>query len=51
MQEQLRDIKPLLEIPDNSHTIYVVLVSVVVLLVVLILFFVLKKLWEVMGTP
>jgi len=46
MQEQLRDIKPLVEIPDNSHTLYVALVSVGVVLVVLILFFVLKKLWE-----
>jgi len=43
---QLRDIKPLLEIPDSSYYIYWGLVSFGVLLIVAILFFVVKKLWE-----
>jgi len=43
---QLRDIKPLLEIPDSSYTIYWGLISLAILLAVGILFFVLKKLWE-----
>jgi len=43
---QLRDIKPLLEIPDSSYYIYWGLVTLVILLVVGVLFFVLKKLWE-----
>jgi len=43
---QLRDIKPLLEIPDSSYYIYWGLITLVILLVVGVLFFVLKKLWE-----
>ena len=43
---QLRDIKPLLEIPDSSYYIYWGLIGFGVLLVLAILFFVLKKLWE-----
>ncbi len=43
---QLRDIKPLLEIPDSSYTIYWGLIGFVSLLVLGVLFFVLKKLWE-----
>jgi len=43
---QLRDIKPLLEIPDSSYYIYWGLVTLVILLVVGVFFFVLKKLWE-----
>jgi len=43
---QLRDIKPLLEIPDSSYTIYWGLISVGSLLLFGILFFVAKKLWE-----
>jgi hypothetical protein len=43
---QLRDIKPLLEIPDSSYYIYWGLISLGVLLGVGVLFFVLKKLWE-----
>ena len=43
---QLRDIKPLLEIPDSSYYIYWGLITFVSLLVVSILFFVAKKLWD-----
>jgi hypothetical protein len=46
ISEQLRDIKPLLEIPDNSYYIYWGLISFALLLGVLLLFFVAKKLWE-----
>lgn len=46
INEQLRDIKPLLEIPDSSYYIYWGLIIFTVLLVSGILFFVLKKLWE-----
>ena len=44
--QQLRDIKPLLEIPDNSYYIYWGLITFAILLGVLLLFFVAKKLWE-----
>ncbi len=43
---QLRDIKPLLEIPDSSYYIYWGLISVGVFLLLGVLFFVLKKLWD-----
>lgn len=43
---QLRDIKPLLEIPDSSYYIYWGLISFVALLLLGVLFFVLKKLWD-----
>ena len=43
---QLRDIKPLLEIPDSSYYIYWGLITFGVLLAAGILFFVLKKLWD-----
>ncbi len=43
---QLRDIKPLLEIPDSSYYIYWSLIIFGVLLAVGVLFFVLKKLWD-----
>jgi hypothetical protein len=43
---QLRDIKPLLEIPDSSYTIYWGLICFASLLALGVLFFVLKKLWE-----
>ena len=42
----LKDIKPLLEIPDNSFYIYWGLIVFVSLLVLGILFFVAKRLWE-----
>jgi len=44
--QQLRDIKPLLEIPDSSYYIYWGLISLGILLAVGVLFFVLKKLWD-----
>ncbi len=43
---QLKDIKPLLEIPDSSYYIYWGLIIFTSLLAVGILFFVAKKLWE-----
>ena len=46
INEQLRDIKPLLEIPDSSYYIYWGLIIFASLLLVSILFFVLKKLWD-----
>ena len=46
ISEQLRDIKPLLEIPDSSYYIYWGLIIFAVFLAVAILFFVAKKLWE-----
>ncbi len=44
--DQLKDIKPLLEIPDNSYTIYWGLIIFVALLLLGVLFFVGKKLWD-----
>lgn len=46
INEQLRDIKPLLEIPDSSYYIYWGLISFAIFLGVVILFFIAKKLWE-----
>ena len=43
---QLRDIKPLMEIPDSSYYIYWGLIIFASLLAAGILFFVLKKLWD-----
>ena len=43
---QLRDIKPLLEIPDSSYYIYWGLVIFISLLALGIVFFVFKKFWE-----
>ncbi len=43
---QLRDIKPLVEIPDSSFYIYWGLIGFGILLGLGILFFVVKKLWE-----
>lgn len=43
---QLRDIKPLLEIPDNSFYIYWGLIGFFVLLGLGVLFFIVKKFWE-----
>lgn len=44
--EQLRDIKPLLEIPDSSYYIYWGLIIFGVLLLLSILFFIAKRLWD-----
>jgi len=46
LSAQLRDIKPLLEIPDNSFYIYWGLIGFGILLLLVVLFFVIKKLWE-----
>jgi len=43
---QLKDIKPLLEIPDNSFYIYWGLIILGVLLFLTLLFFIAKKLWK-----
>ncbi|WP_309499212.1 hypothetical protein [Sulfurovum sp.] len=44
--EQLKDIKPLLEIPDSSFYLYWGLILFVTVLVLATAFFVLKKLWD-----
>ena len=46
INEQLRDIKPLMEIPDSSYYIYWGLIIFATLLIASVLFFVGKKLWE-----
>ena len=46
LSSQLKDIKPLLEIPDNSYYIYWGLIIFTSLLVLAILFFVAKRLWD-----
>ena len=46
ISSQLKDIKPLLEIPDNSFYIYWGLIIFVSLLLLGVLFFVAKRLWE-----
>ncbi len=43
---QLKDIKPLLEIPDSSYYIYWGVIIFASLLALGVLFFVVKKLWE-----
>ncbi|MBU1668475.1 hypothetical protein KKC13_08630 [bacterium] len=44
--DELRDIKPLLEIPDYSYTIFIVLASFMVLIIFTLLFILGKRLWE-----
>jgi len=46
LSQQLKDIKPLLEIPDNSFYIYWGLIVVGTLILVGILFFIAKRVWE-----
>jgi len=46
ISSQLKDIKPLLEIPDNSYYIYWGLIAFGTLLLLGILFFVAKRLWD-----
>ncbi len=46
VSSQLRDIKPLLEIPDNSYYIYWGLIAFGTLLLLGILFFIAKRLWD-----
>lgn len=43
---QLRDIKPLLEIPDSSYYLYWGLIIFGIVLVLAMVFFIAKKLWE-----
>ena len=43
---QLKDIKPLLEIPDNSFYLYWGLISLAVLAVLVLGYFLVKKLWK-----
>ena len=43
MTDELRDIKPLLEIPDTSYYIYLAIIGVVALLLLSIIYFVVKK--------
>lgn len=44
--DQLRDIKPLLEIPDSSYYLYWGLIIFASLLAMGVLFFIAKKLWD-----
>ncbi len=44
--DQLKDIKPLLEIPDNSYYIYWGLIIFAGVLLLAVLFFIAKKLWD-----
>ena len=46
INEQLKDIKPLLEIPDSSYYIYWGLIDLAIFLGVAIVFFIAKKLWD-----
>lgn len=46
INEQLRDIKPLLEIPDSSYYIYWGLIDFAIFLLLAIVFFIAKKLWD-----
>jgi len=44
--DKLKDIKPLLEIPDNSYYIYWGLIGFAIFLAIAIVFFIAKKLWD-----
>lgn len=46
MENELRDIKPLLEIPDSSYYLYIGLITVGILVILGLLFFVVKKFWD-----
>jgi len=46
ISEQLRDIKPLLEIPDSTYYIYWGAIILLVVLLVVVVFFIVKKLWD-----
>jgi len=43
MNDELRDIKPLLEIADSSYYVYLGLITLAILLMVTVLFFIIKK--------
>jgi len=46
MDNELRDIKPLLEIPDSSYYIFLGLIVLAIILVLLIIWFLVKKFWK-----
>ncbi|CAA6813739.1 MAG: Unknown protein [uncultured Sulfurovum sp.] len=46
MENELRDIKPLLEIPDSSYYIFLGLVALGIMLLVALLWFLVKKFWK-----
>ncbi len=46
LSQQLKDIKPLLEIPDNSFYLYWGLIVLAVLIVLILVYFIVKKLWR-----
>jgi hypothetical protein len=46
MESELRDIKPLLEIPDSSYYLFLELVGFAILVVLLIIYFLIKKFWK-----
>jgi hypothetical protein len=46
MEDELRDIKPLLEIPDSSYYLFLALVALVIILLVSLIFFLVKKFWK-----
>lgn len=46
MKDELRDIKPLLEIPDNSYELLIGGLSIALVLALLAVFFLVRKLWK-----
>ncbi|CAA6817037.1 MAG: Unknown protein [uncultured Sulfurovum sp.] len=46
MDNELRDIKPLLEIPDSSYTIFLGLIALALILLVAVIWFLVKKFWK-----
>ena len=46
MTDKLRDIKPLLEIPDNSYYLFLMLVFLFIALLLVIIGFLVKKFWK-----
>jgi len=46
MDNELRDIKPLLEIPDSSYYLFLGLVGLVIFILLLVIYFVIKKFWK-----
>jgi len=46
VENELRDIKPLLEIPDSSYYIFLGLIALVFLLVVSFVYLLVKKFWK-----
>lgn len=45
MENELRDIKPLLEIPDSSYVVFIILSLILLITILILLFFFGKKLW------